>query len=400
MRNPRLMKIFYQLTLYTLFSPLSAFSQTTYTSLANGNWNNSSTVWSTNGSSPCACTPGYLLLTDTVIINHDITLGDDLEADLNSHLLINNTGSLSSANFGIETFNESSILSYGPLDCERIDVGPGCSGSFFQTIDCIDRFRIEGNAQVDTTVVVSDGDIEVKETGILTLVVPYLAVSVPDGEFKNDGIIHFNNTCLYVLQGDFRNKETGSLTGTGYIEVQDGDIRGDPLSFWSSNVNWCCSGEEEDMPFAENCNGCLLILPLDLIAFWSTHADQKVMLHWITATESNTAYYQVERSLNAGDWSEIGKVAAVAHAVTETSYLFYDQDLPFDKTLYYRIAHVSLDGVLDYSPVIAVNNPRIQAEHHGFYNVYGYYFDSLEKAPSGIYIEVTPQGGRMHLHQQ
>lgn len=394
------MKIFYQLIICILISCLSGFGQTTYTTLANGNWNNSSTVWSTNGSSPCACNPGYLLLNDTVIINHDITLGDDLEADLNSHLLVNSTGSLSSANFGIETFNESSILCYGPVDCERIDVGPGCAGHFFQTIDCIDRFRIEGNAQVDTTVVVSDGDIEVKETGILTLVVPYLAVSVPDGEFKNDGIIQFNNTCLYVLQGDFRNKETGSITGAGYIEVQDGDIRDDPLSFWSTNVNWCCNGEEEDMPFAENCNGCLLILPLDLIAFWGTHADEKIMLHWITATEVNTAHYLVERSLNAVDWSETGKVAGMADAITPTSYTFYDQDLPFDNLLYYRIANVSLDGVRDYSPVIAVKNPRTQAVSHGFYNIYGYYYDSLDQAPSGIYIEVTPQGGRIQIHQR
>ena len=393
------MKISFLLVSFMLTNLVTGFCQTTYTSLANGNWNNSSTVWSTNGSSACGCTPGYILVNDTVIINHDINLGDDLEVDLNSHLLINNTGSLS-GNFGIESFNEGSIVAFGPIDCESIDVGPGCIGNFYQTIDCVDKFRVEGIAQVDTTVVVSGGDIEVKETGELTFAVPYIVVSVPNGEFKNDGIIYFNNTCLYVLHGNFRNKETGSLFGNGFIEVQDGDIRDDPLSFWSVNVNWCCSGEEEDMPFAENCNGCLLILPIDLVAFWGTTTDQKVVLQWITATEVNTDYYVVERSLNAIDWQEIGKVPGITNTLNKTSYFFHDQYLPAAKTLYYRTGNVNLDGMIDYSPVIAIKNSNVQSISQGYYSIYGSYYPTLEAAPAGIYIEIMTSGNRMVFHQQ
>ena len=393
------MKISVLLILFLLTNPVTGFCQTTYTSLANGNWNNSSTVWSTNGSSACGCTPGYILVNDTVIINHDINLGNDLEVDLNSHLLITGTGSLS-GNFPIESFNGGSIIAFGPVDCESIDIGPGCIGNFYQTIDCVDRFRVEGISQVDTTVVVSDGDIEVKETGNLTFIVPYIEVDVSQGEFKNDGIINFNNTCLYVLHGNFRNKETGSLFGTGYIEVQDGDIRDDPLSFWSININWCCSGEEEDMPFAENCNGCLLILPIDLVAFWGTTTDQKVILHWITATETNTHYYVVERSLNAIDWKEIGSVEGIPYALTSSSYTFHDQELPAEKLLYYRTGNVSLDGIVDYSPVIALKNPTVQSISQGYYGIYGNYYTSLDIAPTGIYIEITSSGNRMVFHQQ
>jgi hypothetical protein len=391
------MKISLLLILFLLTNLGTGFCQTTYTSLANGNWNNSSTVWSTNGSSPCGCTPGYILVNDTVIINHDINLGNNLEADFNSHVLINSTGSLSGNN-AIETINGGSIVAFGPIDCDEIEVGPGCIGNFYQTINCAGRFRVEGISQVDTTVIASD--IEVKETGILTFVVQYIEVSVENGEFKNDGIINFNNTCLYILHGDFRNKETGSLFGNGYIEVQDGDIRDDPASTWPISVNWCCSGEEEDMPFAENCNGCLLILPLDLVAFWGTTTDQKIILHWITATEINTHYYVVERSLNAIDWKEIGSVEGIPYALTNSSYTFHDQELPAEKTLYYRTGNVNLDGVVDYSPVIAVENPNVLSISQGYYNIYGHYFPSLETAPSGIYIEITTSGNRMVFHQQ
>lgn len=377
--------------------PKVGFCQTTYTSIAGGNWNNAASVWSTDGVTPCSCTPGYVLVNDTVVVNHDITLGNDLLIDADGNVLINATGSLTGVTREIVAENGGTLVSFGPIDCKGIEIEAGSNADFHHTIQCEEKLKIEGTAQIDSSVHIIDGDLEVKETGVLTFVVPYIEVNVPSGEFKNDGTVNLNNTCVYILHGDFRNKDTGFLLGTGYIEVQDGDIR-DGLGVWSTGIYWCCGGMEEDMPFAENCNGCLLILPIDLLSLNISTGENTVLLKWITATEINTAHYVVERSVNAHEWTPAGKVSGVANAFTPTHYSFNDSALPADKILYYRIGNVDINSIIDYSHVVAINNPLLPVIPLGYYNTFGRFFETLEDQPGGIYIEVLSNGNRIFYH--
>lgn len=62
-----------------------------------------------------------------------------------------------------------------------------------------------------------------------------------------------------------------------------------------------------------------------------------VRLGWETASESNTDYFAVERSLN-GKTLEIGRVNAAGFSASSTSYPFFDRKLPpQNDVFYYRL---------------------------------------------------------------
>jgi len=68
---------------------------TTYTTLRDGAWGDETNVWSTNGTTACACTPGGAFEGDDIVINHDITFSINLVLDGGTLLTINSGGILS-----------------------------------------------------------------------------------------------------------------------------------------------------------------------------------------------------------------------------------------------------------------------------------------------------------------
>ena len=80
------------------------------------------------------------------------------------------------------------------------------------------------------------------------------------------------------------------------------------------------------------------------------------MLNWKTATEQNSAYYEVERRNAKGDYEKIGEQSAKGFASSISSYQFMDP-APVPGTNYYRLNQVDLDGQSGYSEVVAVDYP-------------------------------------------
>ena len=123
------MKLF---TLNTLFFFLISFVSygQTYKTLASGNWNNVTNVWSTNGVTPCGCFPGNNITSDTVIVNHPLTLNASLNANSLSKIQINSSGSLTNPSFDV-TISNSIVLANGSLSIRKLDVAAG--GTFALT---------------------------------------------------------------------------------------------------------------------------------------------------------------------------------------------------------------------------------------------------------------------------
>ncbi|MDO7849815.1 IPT/TIG domain-containing protein [Hymenobacter sp. M29] len=98
-------------------------------------------------------------------------------------------------------------------------------------------------------------------------------------------------------------------------------------------------------------------LPVQLTAFTATLAPSQttVQLAWATASEQNSAAFEVERSLSGTSFERIGTVAAAGSSSTSRSYALLDARLPADATtLYYRLRQVDQDGTASYSPVRTV----------------------------------------------
>ncbi|SFQ76292.1 DUF4394 domain-containing protein [Hymenobacter arizonensis] len=97
-------------------------------------------------------------------------------------------------------------------------------------------------------------------------------------------------------------------------------------------------------------------LPVELLHFRAVAAPGKVTLDWATATEHNSAYYRVERSLDGIVFNAIGpQVPAAGNSFARHDYSLVDKALPGGATmLYYRLHQVDRDGSFSYSPVQAV----------------------------------------------
>ncbi|MDO7847836.1 T9SS type A sorting domain-containing protein [Hymenobacter sp. M29] len=97
-------------------------------------------------------------------------------------------------------------------------------------------------------------------------------------------------------------------------------------------------------------------LPVELRAFTATaEGSAAVRLAWATATEKNSAFFDVERSLNGEAFAAIGTVAAAGNSSALSSYTLLDRKLPAGALLlYYRLRQVDADGTASYSPVRTV----------------------------------------------
>ncbi len=100
-------------------------------------------------------------------------------------------------------------------------------------------------------------------------------------------------------------------------------------------------------------------LPIELLNFDGQAESNGNMLNWITATETNNDHFELERSMNANDFT---KIATVSGNGNSTSALHYEQldALPFKGINYYRLKQVDFDGKYTYSEIIAIENNSMQ----------------------------------------
>lgn len=97
-----------------------------------------------------------------------------------------------------------------------------------------------------------------------------------------------------------------------------------------------------------------MLVPVELIHFSAQLFSKTVELQWITATEFDNAYFEVEKSVDAQKFKTIGKVLGTGTSVEEKKYIFIDEVLS-EPIHYYRLKQVDLDGAFEYSAVIAVS---------------------------------------------
>ena len=102
------------------------------------------------------------------------------------------------------------------------------------------------------------------------------------------------------------------------------------------------------------------ILPVKLSAFTAQPVEKTVQLKWTTATEKNNAYFNVQRSTDARNFTTIGKVNGRGNASAVTDYTFTD-NTPVNGKNYYRLQQVDKDGKLTTFHVLMVNTKDRQA---------------------------------------
>jgi surface protein len=138
---------------------------------------------------------------------------------------------------------------------------------------------------------------------------------------------------------------TGSFTALS-TSVDDGGTSGDP----SDDQLVATTGSFSEFVLASDSEP----LPVELTAFTASTSGELVDLRWSTASETNNAGFDVERSTDGETFTTIGFEPGVGTTEEAQSYRFVDRDAPFATTLFYRLRQVDTDGTFEYSPVVEV----------------------------------------------
>ena len=111
-------------------------------------------------------------------------------------------------------------------------------------------------------------------------------------------------------------------------------------------------------------------LPVVLTVFTAQAAHNRdAQLSWNTASEVNSASFEVERSLDGAAYAKIGEVAAQGTTPTAHAYAFTDAGIAAraQGPVYYRLRQVDLDGTATYSPVRTVRFTKAATLALGLY---------------------------------
>lgn len=95
-------------------------------------------------------------------------------------------------------------------------------------------------------------------------------------------------------------------------------------------------------------------LPIELTDFSVKKSPTGAMLHWRTLSESNNAYFLVEKSPDGARFEEIGKMAGAGNSIQPLEYHLHDAT-PWPGTNYYRLAQVDFDGGKSFSNIVQID---------------------------------------------
>lgn len=105
--------------------------------------------------------------------------------------------------------------------------------------------------------------------------------------------------------------------------------------------------------------GCSLTLPITLVpgSFNATVQSSYVLLSWGTSTEINNKGFDIQRSIDGKNWTNIGYVNSKATGGNSIKIIYYNftDNAPSTGINYYRFKQTNLDGNYEYSDVKKVD---------------------------------------------
>ena len=120
-------------------------------------------------------------------------------------------------------------------------------------------------------------------------------------------------------------------------------------------------------------------MPIELTSFTAHNKGTGVSLDWSTSQELNNDYFDVEKSVNASDWTVVTRVNGAGNSQTVKNYNAFDAN-PVSGTNYYRLKQVDFDGKSKYSKTVSikVDGPKtaISVLTNPFYNTLSVTFNS------------------------
>ena len=96
-------------------------------------------------------------------------------------------------------------------------------------------------------------------------------------------------------------------------------------------------------------------LPVELTSFTATSQFSKIILNWVTATETNNLGFEIDRKQTNSEWEKIGFVEGHGTTTEPNKYSYTDDISTLQGTLLvYRLKQLDFDGSFEYSNVVEV----------------------------------------------
>ena len=101
-------------------------------------------------------------------------------------------------------------------------------------------------------------------------------------------------------------------------------------------------------------------LSVEMLDFTGKLIGEEVFLDWVVLNEVDIRAYEVQRSLNGRDFTQIGTVDAQGATTTTTEYEYVDRNFPKNQRfLYYRLKMINTDGSGQLGPVRRILNTNL-----------------------------------------
>lgn len=99
-------------------------------------------------------------------------------------------------------------------------------------------------------------------------------------------------------------------------------------------------------------------LPVELITFTAKDENKNVALNWSTLSETNNAFFTVEKSLNGIEFIQIAKIDGKGNSNIKNDYSALDTN-PINGINYYRLRQTDFDEKSSFSKIISFNFSEI-----------------------------------------
>lgn len=94
-------------------------------------------------------------------------------------------------------------------------------------------------------------------------------------------------------------------------------------------------------------------LPVELVSFEGQALENGNLLQWTTATEKNSEFFELEKSIDLIEFQKVGRLDAAGKSDQPLNYQFLDDDV-YVGPIYYRLKMIDKDGKSEYSKSIVI----------------------------------------------
>ncbi len=230
---------------------------------------------------------------------------------------------------------------YGPTNWTTTTPGP--SNGTVNTANAPDYIILNGSNGGGGLNVITDFTIAASESGTWGFDWEYH--SNDETPFADPAYVLVNGIATQLSNNGGAFDQSGSYS----VPVSNGDI----IGFRVKALDNCCGNATlKILNFVAPSSGATL--PVKLASFTGmVMGNKQIKLDWITAVETNSNRFEIERSTDGHKFEKIGTIAAVGNTNQTHKYSFNDFS-PTDGTNYYRLKQVDNDELTTYSKVVSL----------------------------------------------